>query len=172
MAALPGAAETVVHTGSGSANCCNVWAPSLHKIGSRWYLYYSAGPSACCDGQRSYVLQRNGVTYLTFSASSCNTPDYKLGMLTLTGSNPLAASSWTKKSTPIFQRSDANGVYGVGGQGFFHSPDGSETWLVYHANETTAQGYRHPAMDVAGQRLPAVEHHPVASDRRPAVRLS
>ncbi|XVU27687.1 family 43 glycosylhydrolase [Actinoplanes sp. CA-054009] len=231
VAALPGAAETVVHTGSGTANCCNVWAPSLHKLGSRWYLYYSAGPTACCDGQRSYVLessgsdplgpytyrgqlnvqagngwaidgsvatingrnyffysswvgdlqslfvaplsnpwtvssygtrisyptydwekaggnteeapyvlQRNGVTYLTFSASSCNTPDYKLGMLTLTGSDPLSASSWTKKSTPIFQRSDANGVYGPGGQGFFNSPDGSETWLVYHANETTGQG--------------------------------
>jgi hypothetical protein len=86
------------------------------------------------------VLQRNGQTFLTYSASSCNTPDYKLGMLTLTGSNPLAAASWTKKSTPIFQRSDGNGVYGPGGQGFFNSPDGTETWMVYHANETTAQG--------------------------------
>nr|WP_221374163.1 family 43 glycosylhydrolase [Actinoplanes polyasparticus] len=235
VAALPGATESVVHTGSGPTNCCNVWAPSLHKLtgpnGARWYLYYSAGTPACCDGQRShvlessgsdstgpyaykgrldvqanngwaidgsvatiggqnyffysswvgdlqslfvarltnpwtsaaygtrisyptydwekqggnteeapYVVQRNGVTYLTFSASSCNTPDYKLGLLTLTGSNPLAASSWTKKSTPIFQRSDANGVYGPGGQGFFTSPDGTETWLVHHANESTAQG--------------------------------
>ncbi|GIM94294.1 family 43 glycosylhydrolase [Paractinoplanes toevensis] len=235
VAALPGAAESVVFTGSGTANCCNVWAPSLHRLtgpnGTRWYLYYTAGTAACCDGQRSYVLessgndpmgpytykgqlnvqsgngwaidgsvatinganyffysswvgslqslfvapmsnpwtvsaygtrisyptyswemvggnteeapyvvQHNGVSYLTFSASSCNTPDYKLGMLTLTGSNPLAASSWTKKSTAIFQRSDANSVYGPGGQGFFNSPDGSETWMVYHANESTTQG--------------------------------
>ena len=235
VASLPGAAETVVYTGSGSTNCCNVWAPSLHQLsgpnGTRWYLYYSAGPTACCDGQRSfvlessgsdpigpytykaqlnvqasngwaidgsvatinganyflysswvgnlqslfiapmsnpwtvsaygtrisyptyswemsggntqeapYILQRNGKTFLTYSTSSCNTPDYKLGMLTLTGTNPLSASSWTKKSTAIFQRSDGNGVYGPGGQGFFTSPDGSETWMVYHANETTAQG--------------------------------
>ncbi|WP_306216218.1 family 43 glycosylhydrolase [Actinoplanes sp. RD1] len=231
VAALPGAPETVVFTGTAAASCCNVWAPSLHQLNGRWYLYYSAGTAACCDGQRSfvlessgsdplgpytfkgqlnvqanngwaidgsvatingqnyflysawvgdlqslfiapltnpwtagaygtrisspaydweksganveeapYVLQRNGVTYLTFSASSCNTPDYKLGMLTLTGSNPLAASSWTKKSTPIFQRSDANSVYGPGHHSFFTSPDGTETWLAYHANETTAQG--------------------------------
>jgi hypothetical protein len=86
------------------------------------------------------VLQHNGVTYVTFSASSCNGPDYKLGQLTLTGTNPLAASSWTKKSTPIFQRSDANSVYGPGHHSFFSSPDGTETWIAYHANETTAQG--------------------------------
>ncbi|MEU8659978.1 RICIN domain-containing protein, partial [Actinoplanes philippinensis] len=65
---------------------------------------------------------------------------YKLGMLTLTGTNPLSAASWTKKSTPIFQRSDANGVYGPGHHSFFTSPDGTETWMAYHANETTAQG--------------------------------
>ena len=235
VAALPGASETVVYTGSGSTNCCNVWAPSLHQLsgpnGTRWYLYYSAGPTACCDGQRSfvlessgtdpmgpytykgqlnvqanngwaidgsvatinganyflysswvgdlqslfiapmsnpwtvsaygtrisypsyswekvggnteeapYVLQHNGKTFITFSASSCNTPDYKLGMLTLTGTNPLSASSWTKKTTAIFQRSDGNSVYGPGGQGFFTSPDGSETWMVYHANEASTQG--------------------------------
>jgi hypothetical protein len=34
-----------------------------------------------------YVLQRNGKTFLTFSASSCNTPDYKIGMLSLTPVN-------------------------------------------------------------------------------------
>jgi GH43 family beta-xylosidase len=235
VAALPGATESVVYTGTAAASCCNVWAPSMHKLngpnGTRWYLYYSAGTTACCDGQRSfvlesagtdpmgpyafkgqlnvqagngwaidgsvatinganyflysswvgdlqslfiapmtnpwtvsaygtrisyptydwekvggnteegpYILQRNGQTFLTFSASSCNTPDYKIGMLTLTGGNPLSASSWTKKSTPLFQRSDANSVYGPGHHSFFTSPDGAETWMAYHANETTGQG--------------------------------
>ncbi|GIE35656.1 hydrolase [Actinoplanes italicus] len=235
VAALPGATENVVFTGTATNSCCNVWAPSMHRLngpnGYRWYFYYSAGTAACCDGQRSfvlessgdnplgpytfkgqlnvqanngwaidgsvatinganyflysswvgdlqslfiapmsnpwtvsalgtrisyptydwekvggnteegpYVLQRNGKTFLTFSASSCNTPDYKIGQLTLTGSNPLSASSWTKKSTPIFQRSDGNSVYGPGHHSFFTSPDGTETWMAYHANETTAQG--------------------------------
>jgi GH43 family beta-xylosidase len=84
------------------------------------------------------VLQRGGRTFMTFSASSCNTPDYKLGLLTLTGSNPLQAASWTKSTQPVLQR--GNGVYGPGHNGFFTSPDGTEDWLVYHGNTTAAQG--------------------------------
>ncbi len=81
------------------------------------------------------ILQRNGQTFLIFSASSCNTDDYKLGMLTYTGSNPLSASAWTKKSTAIFQKSGT--VYAPGHNGFFKSPDGTEDWIVYHANATS-----------------------------------
>ena len=51
------------------------------------------------------------MTRIIYSASGCWTPDYKLGQLTLTGSNPLSASSWTKKWTPVFQRNDAGGLY-------------------------------------------------------------
>jgi GH43 family beta-xylosidase len=84
------------------------------------------------------VIQRGGQTHVIFSASSCNTPEYKLGRLTLTGSNPMSASSWTKQSTPVFQA--ANGVFGPGHNGFFTSPDGSQDWLVYHGNASSSQG--------------------------------
>ncbi|MFC8191598.1 RICIN domain-containing protein [Cellulomonas sp. NPDC057328] len=84
------------------------------------------------------VIQRNGRTHVVFSASSCNTPDYKLGLLTLTGADPMSASAWTKRSTPVFQR--ANGVHGPGHNGFFRSPDGTQDWIVYHGNATTSQG--------------------------------
>jgi len=87
-----------------------------------------------------YAVYNAGKTFLTYSASSCNTPDYKLGMLTWTGGDPMVAGSWTKKSTPIFQRSDANGVYGPGHASFVRSPDNAETWVVYHANSSTSQG--------------------------------
>ncbi|MFC5953455.1 family 43 glycosylhydrolase [Streptomyces pratens] len=86
------------------------------------------------------ILQRNGRTFLIYSASGCWTPDYKLGQLSLTGFDPTSASSWTKKSTPVFQRSDGNGVYGPGHNGFFTSPGGSESWIVYHANDSTSDG--------------------------------
>jgi GH43 family beta-xylosidase len=87
-----------------------------------------------------YAVYNGGKTFLTYSASSCNTPDYKLGTLTWTGGDPMSAASWTKRSTPIFQRSDANGVYGPGHASFARSPDGAETWIIYHANSSTSQG--------------------------------
>jgi GH43 family beta-xylosidase len=86
------------------------------------------------------VLQRNGRTFLIYSASGCWTPDYKLGQLELTGSDPLKPASWTKKSTPVFQRNNAAGVYGPGHNGFFTSPDGTENWIVYHANDAASDG--------------------------------
>ncbi len=79
------------------------------------------------------ALQHDGTTFVVFSASACTTPDYKLGMLTLTGDDPLDRASWVKRSEPVFQRSDANDVYGPGHNGFFTSPDGTEDWIVYHA---------------------------------------
>jgi GH43 family beta-xylosidase len=88
----------------------------------------------------AYAVYNGGRTYLTYSASHCNGPDYKLGTLTWTGGDPMSPSSWTKRSTPIFQRSDANGVYGPGHASFVQSPDGTETWIVYHANSSSGQG--------------------------------
>ncbi|MGC9541351.1 family 43 glycosylhydrolase [Streptomyces sp. UG1] len=85
-------------------------------------------------------LYRGGRTFLTYSASFCGTPDYKLGQLELTGSDPLNPASWTKKQTPVFQRSAANSVYGPGHNGFFTSPDGTENWIVYHANSASNGG--------------------------------
>jgi GH43 family beta-xylosidase len=68
---------------------------------------------------------------VTYSASQCASPGYKLGLLELTGSNPLDAGAWWKSPTAVFQA--ANGSYSTGHNGFFISPDGTENWLVYHA---------------------------------------
>ena len=35
----------------------------------------------------------------------------------------------------MFERNDANGVYAPGHNTFFKSPDGSEDWIAYHAND-------------------------------------
>jgi GH43 family beta-xylosidase len=85
------------------------------------------------------VLQRNGKTFIIFSASHCSTAEYKLGMLTYNGGDPLNSSSWVKSPNPVFQRNNAAGVYGPGHGGFFKSPDGTEDWMVYHAT-TNANG--------------------------------
>jgi GH43 family beta-xylosidase len=229
LAGLATAPSVQVWKGDAASRCCNIWAPELHFLNGRWYLYYVAGQniadynatqrshvlesagsdpmgpytykgqlnsawmldpsvlnvngrlymlgSAITSGTQNLViapmsnpytvsgsystisratydwerqggtvnegaeiLQRGGRTFLIYSASGCWTPDYKLGQLELTGSDPLAASSWTKKSTPVFQRNDANGVYGPGHNGFFTSPDGRENWIVYHANDSASEG--------------------------------
>ncbi|MCS7475556.1 family 43 glycosylhydrolase [Umezawaea endophytica] len=85
-------------------------------------------------------LYRNGKTMIVYSASACWGPDYKLGLLTLTGTDPLNRAHWTKSANPVFQRNDGNGVFAPGHNGFFKSPDGTEDWIVYHANDSAGGG--------------------------------
>jgi GH43 family beta-xylosidase len=85
------------------------------------------------------ALQHNGRTFVIYSASHCSTPDYKMGMLTYNGGDPLLSSSWTKSANPVFQRSNANSVYGPGHGNFFVTPSG-EDWMAYHANASTSGG--------------------------------
>lgn len=75
-------------------------------------------------------LYHDGRIFVTYSASQCGSPGYKLGLLELVGSEPTQASCWWKSAEPVFQA--ANGNYSTAHNGFFLSPDGSETWLVYH----------------------------------------
>ena len=86
------------------------------------------------------ALQHVGDTFIIYSASFCATPDYKLGMLTYVGGDPLSTEAWSKHPEPLFQHSDTNGVFGPGHNGFFLSPDGSENWIVYHANDSINGG--------------------------------
>lgn len=82
-----------------------------------------------------------GNYYLTYSASYCGTDEYSLGLLTLKpGSDPLTASNWEKRGTPIFASKASSNAYGPGHNSFFKSPDGKETWLVYHANSNRGEG--------------------------------
>jgi GH43 family beta-xylosidase len=80
------------------------------------------------------ALQHDGHTYIVYSASGYWTNNYCLGQLTYSGGDPMQASSWVKKSTPVF--SQANNVVGVGHASFTKSPDGLEDWIVYHAHNT------------------------------------
>ncbi|MCO1574181.1 family 43 glycosylhydrolase [Crossiella sp. SN42] len=236
LAGLPTAPSVQVWQDTTASRGTNFWAPEIHFLNNRWYLYYSAARvgAACCDTQRTHVLesagtdplgpytyknmltgasltpggwlidaspmrlngslylmgsgfingspqslviapmsnpytlsgdfsvisqptypwersgkpvnegpvalQRDGRTHVVFSASACGTPDYQLGLLTYTSGDPRAASSWAKAANPIFQRNDANRVYGPGHNGFFTSPDGTESWIVYHANNSADGG--------------------------------
>ena len=117
----------------------NPWtaAGTRHLLSTASYSWETVGGSV---NEGAEVLQHNGKTFIIFSASHCSTPDYKLGMLTYNGGDPLNSSSWVKSPNPVFQRSDANRVFGPGHNGFFTSPDGTEDWIVYHANASATGG--------------------------------
>ncbi|MZI95233.1 family 43 glycosylhydrolase [Vibrio sp. CAIM 722] len=83
-------------------------------------------------------LIHDGHVYVVYSASYCDTSSYKLGLLELTGDDPLTTDDWTKSDDPVFE--SANGVYAPGHNGFFTSPDGTEDWIVYHANASSSYG--------------------------------
>ncbi len=61
LAGLNAAQAQTVWTDFEEGRSANVWAPELHRLkgpsGYRWYLYYTAGTEACCDNQRSFVLE-------------------------------------------------------------------------------------------------------------------
>lgn len=86
------------------------------------------------------ALYHEDDVFIVYSASYCVTPDYKLGLLKYSGGDPLDPASWVKHPEPVFERADAKGVFGPAHNGFFMSPDGSEYWIVYHANSDNLGG--------------------------------
>jgi GH43 family beta-xylosidase len=61
-------------------------------------------------------------------------------MLTLKGRRLKSAKAWKKSEQPVFKQAPENGVYAPGHNSFFKSPDGTEDWILYHANPKPGQG--------------------------------
>lgn len=87
------------------------------------------------------LANSTGNVFLIYSASSCFTDDYCLGMLTLKpGGNPMSPGDWTKSADPVFTKNTSGNTFGPGHCSFFVSPDGTENWLLYHGNSFSGQG--------------------------------
>lgn len=79
--------------------------------------------------------------FIIYSASGCWTDNYTLGMLTAANHSDLMnPGSWVKSPEPVFKPEPGSGIYGAGHNSFFKSPDGSEDWILYHANPGPGQG--------------------------------
>jgi GH43 family beta-xylosidase len=85
------------------------------------------------------VLIKNGSIHIVYSASGSWADDYCLGLLTNTNGNFLDPLSWSKKSTPVFQKTAE--VFGPGHSSYVKSPDGSEDWIVYHSARKPGSGW-------------------------------
>ncbi len=98
------------------------------------------GPPYINEGQS--LLYKDGRAFIVYSGAGSWTPLYSLGMLALKpGGNPLEPADWTKAQEPLLAMDEEAGVYGPGHNSFVPSPDGSETWLVYHATSGPADGW-------------------------------
>lgn len=79
-------------------------------------------------------LVHDGRVFITYSGSACWTTGYALGLLSASiNANLMSSSSWTKSAQPVFQSNPAAEIYGPASNGFFTSPDGRQTWTVFHA---------------------------------------
>ena len=120
------------------ARLANPW--TLHGHG----VHIPASGFGCAEVREGPVVwQRKGKLFLVYSACDTGKPDYKLGMLVADeNADLLDPDSWMQHPRPVFERSDDNGVFGPGHNGFFKSPDGSEDWIVYHGKTSSAYTYR------------------------------
>ena len=109
-----------------------------HPVRRRRLVHVLLGVAGVVEGPSPIV--KNGQVFVAYSASATGSR-YKLGMVSASASaNLLSPSSWTKRSTPVFQT--ANGVYGPGHGSFTVAEDGVTDILVYHA-----RNYATPAPD-------------------------
>ena len=107
-------------------------------------VYRPASGFDCAEVREGpVVLRHQGRLFLVYSACDTGKPDYKLGLLTADEkADLLDPKSWKQYPRPVFERSDASGVFGPGHNGFFRSPDGAEDWIVYHGKTSSAYTYR------------------------------
>ncbi|RED95268.1 glycoside hydrolase family 43 protein [Marinoscillum furvescens] len=87
------------------------------------------------------VLLRNDKVFIVYSAGGCWTDGYALGLLTADiDADLMSPEAWEKSQTPVFSQYPEGNAYGPGHNGFFQSADGTEDWIIYHANPQAGQG--------------------------------
>ncbi|QDT04004.1 Extracellular exo-alpha-(1-_5)-L-arabinofuranosidase precursor [Rubripirellula lacrimiformis] len=86
------------------------------------------------------VFQAKGKTFVTYSCGASWLPTYKLGILELTGEDPLDPDAWHKRPRPVFQ--GTHDVFGVGHSCFVKSIDGKQWWHIFHAKRDRKPGWR------------------------------
>jgi GH43 family beta-xylosidase len=74
-----------------------------------------------------------------YSASGSWTDEYCLGMLTAVGSDLTDPKTWRKTQQPVFASTDQ--VFGPGHASFVPSPDGRQSWIVYHSARFSGAGW-------------------------------
>ncbi|RAV06471.1 family 43 glycosylhydrolase [Paenibacillus sp. YN15] len=99
---------------------------------------WESSPGRINEGPQVEI--RGDTINLVYSANGSWTDSYCLGLITAKiGDDLMNPSSWVKRDQPIF--SGANGVYGPGHHSIVTSPDGTESWIIYHAARWPGSGW-------------------------------
>jgi GH43 family beta-xylosidase len=93
--------------------------------------------AAINEGPEPFI--HDGELSIVYSANASWTTAYNLGAIHLTGDDPMNPDDWTK----IGSLMTAEGaIYGPGHNSIpVTSPDGSESWLIYHAKTRATDGW-------------------------------
>jgi len=110
-------------------------------ISSPTYDWEKMGAPPTVNEGPEMLENKNRNLFITYSASGCWTDNYCLGLLTLKpGGDPMNISDWIKTSSPVFSSLPSAGAFAPGHNSFFKSRDGTEDWLLYHANNSSGLG--------------------------------
>lgn len=114
------------------AEMSNPWTVSSARtlLSKPEYSWETKGTPHVNEGPQ-ILKSPDGTMHIIYSASGSWTQYYAYGALTLTGTNPLDASSWYKSPSALF--ASGNGAYGTGHGSFVKDDDGA-WWMYYHAN--------------------------------------
>ena len=102
------------------------------------------------------VVPLPGRTLLAYSCGASWLPTYKLGLLELTGDDPLNPQHWNKLEQPFFESTEH--TFGIGHSCFAPSPDGTQWWHIFHAKRDRQPGWRRAIfvqpIDLNGNDIP------------------
>jgi GH43 family beta-xylosidase len=104
------------------------------RISKPFYLWEKS-VQAINEGPAALTV--NGATYIVYSANASWTDDYCLGMLRLTGEDPLEAGAWAKCPVPVLKARDT--AYGPGHCSFLELE--GQRYIIYHANVESGTGW-------------------------------
>jgi len=112
----------------------------LREAGSHLWERTKETPKSRGLLEAPQVLTRGDRTFLVYSCAASWLPTYKLGMLELTGADPLDPAAWTSFDAPVFSAGEA--TYGVGHGSYVQSVDGEQWWHIFHAKRDRGFGWR------------------------------
>jgi GH43 family beta-xylosidase len=126
------------------ARMSNPWTIATNRVrisspSERWEQKSDSDGLALEEGPE--FLEHAGNVYIIYSTGESWLLAYKLGQLRLRAplTDPMNPDSIVK-SGPVFEGTPT--VFGVGHASFTTSPDGRESWIVYHSKVAPTPGWR------------------------------